>query len=229
MADGKAIRVPVRITRHYTFESGSAGLLPAFCDYNLGTGGLDFLAEVRALPDEVKISGKNRSAYYLQSVNRPDDIFMYLRGMLSETDGLISDQEYKLAFQINFASNSRNCPGVGGSESSVWLKAGGSTLEPVPLLQANNYLSINVDKGDQQEGGKNLGSIGSIWNGQEGCDEAPRYILLQRDYEHPFPTRAVASTAQRWFAVGTESGYESLTGVYYHSITVIAEALRHST
>ena len=62
-----------KITRHCTFEKGSAGLLPAFCDYSLGTDGLDFLAEVRKLPKEVKVPGKNRSAYYIQSVNRPDD------------------------------------------------------------------------------------------------------------------------------------------------------------
>ena len=148
------METPVRITRHYTFESGSADLLPAFCDYNLANNGLDFVAEVRRLPKEVKVSGKNRNAFYLQSVNRPDDIFMYLKGVLSATDGLAPEQEYKLAFQINFASNSRNCVGVGGSESSVWLKAGGSTLEPVPVLQANNYLTINVDKGHQQEAEK---------------------------------------------------------------------------
>jgi hypothetical protein len=214
-----------KITRHCTFEKGSAGLLPAFCDYGLGTDGLDFLAEVRRLPKEVKVPGKNRNAYYIQSVNRPDDIFMYLKGVLSEADGLVPDKEYKLSFQIDFASNSRNCPGVGGSEDSVWLKAGGSTLEPVPVLrQPKDYLTINVDKGHQQEGGKNLGLIGSIWNGQE-CAEKPRYILLRRDYEHPFPIRSSRSGAQLWFAVGTESGYESLTGVYYYSIKVTAKAV----
>jgi hypothetical protein len=213
-----------KVTRHYTFEKGSAGLLPAFCDYNLGTDGLDLFAEVRRLPKEVKVSGKDRNAYYIQSVNRPDDIFMYLKGVLSEADGLVPDKDYQLSFQIDFASNSRNCPGVGGSESSVWLKAGGSTLEPVPVLQTNNYLSINVDKGHQQEGGKNLGLIGSIWNGQE-CAEKPRYILLRRDYEHPFPIRSSSSGAQLWFAVGTESGYESLTGVYYYSIKLTAKAV----
>ena len=213
-----------KITRHCTFEKGSAGLLPAFCDYGLGTDGLDFLAEVRRLPKEVKVPGKDRNAYYIQSVNRPDDIFMYLKGVLSAADGLVPDKDYKLSFQIDFASNSRNCPGVGGSESSVWLKAGGSTLEPVPVLQAKNYLSINVDKGHQQEGGKNLGLIGSIWNGQE-CAEKPRYILLRRDYEHPVPIRSSSSGAQLWFAVGTESGYESLTGVYYYSIKVTAKAV----
>jgi hypothetical protein len=91
----------------------------------------------------------------------------------------------------------------------------------VPALQPNNYMSINVDKGDQENGGKDLGLIGSIWNGQ-GCEDTPRYILLKRDYEHPFPIRS-SGGAELWFAVGTESGYESLTGVYYYSITVSVE------
>jgi hypothetical protein len=174
------------------------------------------------LPKEVEVPNNlGRNAYYIQSRNRPDDMFMYLKGMLSSTDGLMPDRDYKLAFDIYFASNATNCLGVGGSEASVWLKAGGSTLEPVPQLYPDNYLGINVAKGHQGEGGTNLWLIGSIWNGQE-CGEEPRYIMLYKTYEHPYPIHTTKSGAQLWFTVGTESGYESLTGVYYYCITVSA-------
>src|SRR5215467_3340098 len=129
MATVGKMATPGKIIRKCTFESGSAGLLPAFCDYSLdSTRGLDLLAEIRRLPKEVEVSGRDRNAFYIQSVNHPDDIFMYLKGVLSGTDGIIPDQDYKLAFQINFASNATNCFGTGGSPSSVWLKAGGSAL-----------------------------------------------------------------------------------------------------
>jgi hypothetical protein len=228
MATPGTMATPGKIIRKCTFESGSAGLLPAFCDYSLASAesnvhSLDFLAEVRRLPKEVEVPGRDRNAFYIQSFNSPDDIFMYLKGVLTKADGIVDDKDYKLAFQIHFASNAVGGPGSGGSPSSVWLKAGGSTVEPVPALQPNNYLSINVDKGDQENGGKNLGFIGSIWNGQEG-GETPRYILLKRDYEHPFPIRSSLG-AELWFAVGTESGFEALTGIYYYSITVTAERL----
>lgn len=231
MAAPGRIETPGKIIHVCTFESGSAGLLPAFCDYSLGSEehsvhSLDFLAEVRKLPKEVEVPGKDRNAYYIQSFNSPDDIFMYLKGVLTRADGVLPNKDYKLAFQIDFASDATDCPGSGGSPSSVWLKAGGSAIEPIPVLlpdDPHSYLSINVDKGHQMEGGKNLGLIGSIWNGQQ-CGEEPRYILLRREYEHPFPIRSSAGQVL-WFAVGTESGFEALTGIYYHSITVTAELL----
>jgi len=66
----------------------SAALLPAFCDYSLETDDLEMLAEVRPLRKEVKVpTNRMRSAYYIQSLNRPEDIFMYLKGMLSSSDG----------------------------------------------------------------------------------------------------------------------------------------------
>jgi hypothetical protein len=211
-----------KIVRSFTFRHGSAGLLPAFTDYSLETDGFNFLAEVRSLPKEVDVVSANRKAFFLQSNNHSDDIFMYLKGLLSQADGLKPGRLYKLAFDIELASNSRDCVGIGGSEDSVWLKAGGSTLEPIPALLPGNYVSINIDKGDQQMGGRNLGFIGSIWNGQH-CEEPARYILLRKTYQHPFPIRATEYDAQLWFAVGTESGFEGMTGVYYYSITVSAQ------
>jgi hypothetical protein len=121
-----------------------------------------------------------------------------------------------LSFDLWFASKSNNCVGVGGGEDSVYLKAGGSPVEPVPLLQPGNYVSINVDKGDQSEGGENLGVVGNIWNGKE-CPIS-EWVMLHRTYDHPVPIPS--ANGELWIAVGTESGYEALTGVYYYSIGV---------
>ena len=55
------------------------------------------------------------------------------------------------------------------------------------------------------------------------CEEPARYILLRKSYKHPFPIRTTDFDAQLWFAVGTDSGFEGMTGVYYYSITVTAE------
>jgi len=117
-----------------------------------------------------------------------------------------------------FAANNNDCPGVGGSESSVFLKAGGSTLEPIPILEPGlDYIGISVDKGNQSSGGKDLGLIGSIWNGKE-CP-IKEWVMLRRTYDHPSPVKA-SSHGDLWIAVGLDSGYEALTGVYFHSIAV---------
>jgi hypothetical protein len=205
------------VSKRFTFANGSGGILPCFTDYNLETHGLEFLAEIRQLPTEVEVPGRNRNAYYIQGDNRPDDLFMFLKAVLGSEHGIEPNQNYLLSFDLWFASQSNNCIGVGGSDAAVWLKAGGSTLEPVPLLQSDNFVSINVDKGDQEMGGRNLGFIGSIWNGEE-CPIS-KWVMLHKTYDHPFPIQA-SSGGELWIAVGTDSGFEGLTGVYYHSIGV---------
>ena len=203
--------------KRFSFARGSAGMLPGFTDYALGMAGFDFLAEVRELPAEVRVPGWNRNAYYIQGDNHSDDLFMFLKAVLGSANGIEPNQAYLLSFDLWFASRSNNCVGIGGSEDSVYLKAGGSTLEPVPLLQSDNYVSINVDKGDQSMGGKNLGVIGNIWNGEE-CPIS-KWVMLHKTYDHPVPIQA-SPEGELWIAVGTESGFEALTGVYYYSIGV---------
>ncbi len=203
------------LVKRFSFENGSAGILPCFTDYGLSTTGFHFLAEVRQLPPNVQAPHRGRNAFYIQGDNHSDDLFMFLKAVLTGADGIVPDRSYHLSFDIWFASRSNNCVGVGGSEDAVWLKAGGSGVEPVPLLQGN-YVSINVDKGDQSQGGENLGVIDNIWNGKE-CPIS-EWVMLHKTYDHPFPI--TASGDELWIAVGTESGFEALTGVYYYSIGV---------
>ncbi len=204
------------LSRRFSFANGSAGMLPCFTDYSLSTTDFHFLAEVRPLPPQVQVPFRNRNAFYIQGDNHSDDLFMFLKAVLTSADGIVPNKAYLLSFDLWFASKSNNCVGIGGGEDSVYLKAGGSTLEPVPLLQSDNYVSINVDKGNQSEGGQNLGVVGNIWNGKE-CPTS-EWVLLHKTYNHPVPIQA--SSSELWIAVGTESGFEGLTGVYYYSIGV---------
>jgi len=213
-----AVRDGRQITKRFDFSRGTGGVLACYTDYDLYTWDLRFLAEVRDLPREVSASSRNRRAYYVSSNNRPDDIFMFLKAPITEEDGIERGATYKLSLRVELATNSTNCSGAGGSESSVFLKAGGSALEPVPYLMGT-YVSINIDKGSQSEGGKDLGVIGNIWNGQE-CQLDPKdrkWVMIRRNYDHPTPITTVHE--QLWIAVGTDSGYESVTGLYYYSIT----------
>ncbi|MBV8707920.1 MAG: hypothetical protein JO185_10855 [Acidobacteriaceae bacterium] len=200
------------------FAQGSDGWLPVFTDYNLVVSGFEFLAEVRTLPAYVEVPRPFRQAYYLQSHNRSDDVFMFLKKVLTHEDGIVENTAYRLSFDIWLASNAGDCPGAGGDAgTSVYLKAGGSTQEPVPLLMPNGYLSVTIDKGNQSEGGREMGVVGNISNG--GSCEEPRYVLLRKSYQHPDPIRSSAS-GDLWIAVGTDSGYEGLTGLYYYQVRV---------
>jgi hypothetical protein len=220
----EAQEIPGTIVKTFEFSRGSAGMLAGFSDYGHVVEGLACTAEVRPLPPELGISFRGRNAYYLAANNASDDIFMFLKSVMTLADGIVRFQPYRASFDIQFASQSNNCPGVGGDASSVWLKAGGSSLEPVTTLTRNGeYVGISVDKGDQQEGGKDLGTIGSIWNGIE-CPET-NWVMLRRTYTHPYPITATGggkagAGGQLWIALGTESGYEAVTEVYYHRIKV---------
>lgn len=209
------------ITKRFSFANGTAGMLPCYTDYTLGEPDYQFLAEVRPLPPRVAAPGWTRNAFYIQGNNHSDDLFMFLKAVVNPQDGVVANQAYLLSFDLWFASASGGgCPGAGGSPDAVYLKAGGSTVEPVPLLESSNYVSINVDKGNQSVGGKNLGLIGSIYNGKQ-CP-TNEWVMLHRTYNHPYPIRASSNNGNGdlWIAVGTDSGYEALTGVYYYSIDV---------
>ncbi len=202
----------------YDFTHGSGGWLAGFTDYDLRMTDLRRLAEVRALPDEIDAS---RSGFYLQGMNRSDDLFMFLKKQVSAEDGVQSDQAYLVSFDIRMSSNAPSgCAGAGGAPGeSVFLKAGASADEPLALLTGTGEVRLSVDKGQQAAGGTDAGVAGTIANGT-ACAGAPYpYVSVTREYAHPRPIRT-DSRASLWLLTGTDSGYEGLTGLYFESITV---------
>ena len=215
--NGKAITRPDQsLVLRYDFDRGTRGWLAGFSDYSLQTGGLRMLAEVRPLPQEVSAQG---SAFYLQSMNRSDDMFMYLKKHVSAEDGLHANQAYRLSFEIVLASDAPSgCAGVGGAPGEgVYLKAGASADEPVASLQLSE-IGLNIDKGQQAAGGADAGVVGNVANGRD-CDGVNwPYVRVRRSYTHETAVRT-DSRGALWLLVGTDSGFEGLTGLYYESIT----------
>ena len=201
------------------FSRGSTGWLPGFADYDRRSQDLRMVADVRALPDEVD---GNRTGFYLQSMNRSDDLFMFLKKEVTEADGLAPDSSYLVSFDIRFASNApTGGVGVGGSPGDgVYLKAGASADEPLALLGAGSpEIQMSVDKGAQANGGRDAGVVGTIANGSP-CESLDwRYKRVRKAYGLPHPVRT-DSRGALWLLVGTDSAYEGLTGLYIESITV---------
>jgi hypothetical protein len=202
----------------YDFHRGSKGWLAGFADYDRRTSDLRMLAELRPLPDEVS---RNRSGFYLQSMNRSDDLFMYLKKQVGYEDGIAPNQTYLVWFEIRFSSNApTGCVGVGGSPGdAVYLKAGGSTDEPVTKLEGSGMLHASIDKGQQSVGGLEAGLVGTIANGTACEGSGWPYISVSKEYAHPHPVRT-DERGSFWLSVGTDSAYEGLTGLYVESITV---------
>ena len=200
------------------FNHGSKGWLAGFTDYNLLTTDLRMLAELRALPDEID---QNRSGFFIQSMNRSDDVFMFLKKHVSAEDGVEPNQLYRVFFDIGMSSNAPSgCGGVGGSPGeSVYLKAGGSTDEPLASLAEAGEVRLTIDKGQQSVGGRDVGVAGTIANGTSCDGQSSPYVSIRKQYAHPFPVRTDDRGAF-WLVAGTDSAYEGLTGLYFESITV---------
>ncbi len=133
-------------------------------------------------------------------------------------------------FDIMFASNAPSgAVGVGGAPGeSVFLKAGAEGMEPEPYLDATDYRTMNVDKGGGNSGEGDAATIvGTAENGlpAEKVDPGnPPYVMLERSHEHGYTVTA-SEDGELWLLVGTHSGFEGLTGIYYQGISVTLESV----
>lgn len=209
----------------FDFRQGAQGWEAGFAEYSPEMEDMMLEAGIRSLPPELGING---TGYYIQGMNRSDDLFMFLKRPLGTDDGVVPGQEYRVALTIVFASNAPSgAVGIGGAPGeSVYLKAGASTVEPeVYLDSADNHYRMNVDKGSGNSGNGTAASvIGHIANGLS-AEEDPRYVSLQRRHEHQYTVNA-SQEGELWLLVGTDSGFEGLTGIYYQNIAVKLIPLR---
>jgi hypothetical protein len=86
----------------YTFNQETHSWIPGLCDYSLDATGLRFTAEVRQLPPNFQ---SDLRAYYLQSHNTPDDLFMFVKKEISGSDGVEPNRTYGVSIHIGFLSN----------------------------------------------------------------------------------------------------------------------------
>lgn len=207
----------------YDFRRGSTlGWTAGFADYppNIGTG-YELDAKLRFMPR--KLTRVPKRGFYIQGHNRSADLFMFLKRRLTTADGIVAGQTYRIEYVITLASNAPSrCGGIGGPPGeSVFLKAGASSIEPLAVLQPNGYLRMNVDKGNQIQSGTAASVAGNIANGIP-CEQALPYYpfaLIQRPHQHTSNVTANAN-GELWLLVGTDSGFEGLTRLYYQSIRV---------
>lgn len=173
----------------------------------------------KALPDEL---GTGYAAY-IQSMNRSDDVFMFLKRRI---DGLEPATTYRTYIDVRFATNVQaGLFGVGGPPGeAVFFKVGASTEEPVPIVESlgmEDYYRLNVDKGAQSDGGVNAVVVGNV--AKTSGDETFKYeYKTLNNADHPI-TITTDAGGSAWVFVGTDSGFEGLTGLYYTNIKAVFE------
>jgi len=206
------------IEHEYTFVSDMEGWQGGFSDlrtedqeiFELEYGHLP-------LPEETGVQG---NALYIQGHNRSDDLFMFFK---REITGLKPNTSYRVVLDIELASQyPEESFGIGGSPgASVFLKAGAVNFEPEPVVVNDDYFNMNIDKGNQSVDGVDMFNVGTV--GIPG--EEFRYMLINRD-NRDRPLELVSSDAGTiWAIIGTDSGFEGLTQLYYNRILVTLEEM----
>lgn len=196
------------------FKADTDGWVAEITDYATAQADIiEFQSGYKALPAPLDSSKK---AFMISSHNRSDDVFMFLK---KKVTGLRPNQTYKITFDIELASKyATNSAGIGGSPgSSVYLKAGASAIEPKSAKQGDEY-RLNIDKGNQAEGSAAVPVLGHIGAG----DDVETYKLIQRKTEQPILAKT-NDGGELWLLVGTDSGFEGLTTLYYTRIKAVAE------
>ena len=218
-----AISPSIRL--EFDFRKDAQGWKHGFAEYAADMEDMMQLeGGIRPLPPELGING---TGYYIQGINHSDDLFMFLKRRLGPEDGIVPGQKYRVMFTIVFASNAPSgAVGIGGAPGeSVFLRAGACPAEPEAYLDVGlDYYRMNVDKAEGNTGdGQAASVVGHIANplSAEKVDlENPPYVSLKRCHTHKYTVTA-SPDGELWLLVGTDSGFEGRTAIYYQRIAVI--------
>jgi hypothetical protein len=201
------------------FTMGTRGWVAGFADYSPANEDLELDSGIRALPPELSVAG---TGFMIEGHNRSDDLFMFLKKRLTQIDGIRANQRYEITYSVKFASNAggESCAGIGGHPGlSVYMKVGASGQEPTVALDDDDHYRVSVDKGNQDEGGAAASVAGNISTGSSNCSSSAPFQSLDLQHRH---TSFVQSNAfaELWLLVGTDSGFEGKTTLYYQLISV---------
>lgn len=202
----------------YYFQTNSEDWIGDFADYP-NDPNVEELYELEfsysKLPEPLNI---NKGALKQSGTNRSDDLFMFIK---KKINGLLPNKDYNISLEIEFATNAPSgAIGVGGAPGEgVAIKAGGSTFEPLKVIDNyDNWYRMNIDKGNQQIDGKDMKKIGDFANGTD----LNTYKLKTLKAISPLSIKS-NSNGEIWIIIGTDSGFEATTTIYYNMIKVSIE------
>ena len=198
----------------WDFSEGDFDWQGDFADYPSGED--DFFqldSGLRPLPNNLG----DDTALFITGDNRSDDLFMYFR---REINGLEPNTDYEVNFDIELASNAPDGSiGIGGSPAnSVFLKAGVTLIEPLPLVDASGDLRLNIDKGNQANSGTDSVLLGDIAKPESDTFDFD-YEIIERTNQEPF-VFSTDDSGSAWLYFGTDSGFEGTTALYYTNFAV---------
>lgn len=191
-------------TFSWDFNAGQDGWEGGYSDYS-GESDFQFQFARAALPKPLDTT---KFGLKLNGMNRSDDMFMFLR---RKVEGLAPAARYDVRFKVRLASKYANdAIGIGGAPgTSVYLKIGAVAVKPV-----DESGRMNVDKGNQSQPGSQMDTIGHVGAG----NGVSQYTTIERGNAGRVFTFTTAADGSAWIILGTDSGFEGLTTLYYQSV-----------
>jgi hypothetical protein len=196
----------------FDFQDNALGWTGDFADYPAGDSvfyELKFGWSQLPLPLDTA-----RHALMISGNNHSDDLFMFIRKKIS---GLTPNKLYNIRIDIEMASEApTNAMGIGGAPGeSVFLKAGATIVEPRKVL-TDGFFLMNIDKANQAGRGADMDTLGHIGV----SDTTTTFTLINRsNRDHPF-TLLTDDSGEVWICIGTDSGFEGTTTLYYSTIEI---------
>lgn len=201
----------------FDFGDSDHGWKHGFADYPAGPNDSVFYELKYAYKETPSTVVPEQKAIMLSGNNHSDDLFMFIK---KKVDGLQPNTDYTLTFHVELASEAReDLLGAGGAPGTgVYLKAGASSIEPRSVID-QNYVVMNIDKGNQSTSGAHMIRIGDI----STPSNTSGYTLISRNNTMSNALFVARSNAagELWLIVGTDSGFEGITTVYYTLINVV--------
>ena len=199
----------------YDFASSDHGFAAGFADLpaNYDPALYQLQSEHRALPANLG-AGKG---LFISGANRSDDLWMYWKKKIT---GLVPGTLYNIAVDLEFASSyAEGLVGIGGPPGeAVTIKVGAAATEPQMAPDAGAWLRMNLDKGNQSVGGKDLAAIGNVAKPDDSNED---YVRLHRDNRALRQTARAAADGSLWLVFGTDSGFEGTTSLYYTKLSAV--------
>ena len=197
----------------FDFSTSDHGWDGDFADYPEGDS---IFYELKFKYDTLPKTNGNRKALLLSGNNRSDDLFMFIRKKLT---GLKPNTEYSVLFNIRISSNvPTGAVGVGGAPGeSVFVKVGAVEVKPEKIL-VGDYYRMNIDIGNQSQAGADVLIIGNVGV----APTTTQYTEVYRNNSSANPFFITTnSQGEVWIIVGTDSGFEGTTTLYYTAIDIL--------
>lgn len=200
-------------TLELDFSRGDLGWQSGFSDYDPAIEEeMDLEAGHEPLPAELLGNG---SGLYIAGTNLSDDLFMFWAGPV---DGLEPFTRYDVYFEVDLATEApAGCAGIGGAPGeAVTVKAAATIDEPMARVEevdGQDFLQMNIDKGEQSSAGADTVVLGDIANDATDCEDPVWESKTLRAAE-ALSLRTLDDGAA-WLLVGSDSGFEGRTRLFY--------------